>query len=508
MRLYPVERSLSRSKSRRWRQIRKSSIYLILAVLALFTWAWVSLVFAPTNSCYHTHQVLQSSSTIFPWDLVELNEQMNTTLAAETWHANSLNATHDLSMNQILFGIAGAAKLWPRRKEYVKLWWSPRKMRGFVWLEDSVEENPEEGLPVVKVSEDISRFSYTNPTGHPSGIRIARIIKEAINQGLPDVKWFVMGDDDTVFAAENLLQLLRKYDSNELYYIGNPSESHSSNTYFSHGMSFGGGGIAISYPLAKMLSGMLDDCIERYPFLFGSDDRLHACITELGVPLTKEPGFHQLDIHGNAFGFLAAHPIAPFISMHHLDEIGPVIPQYSALDGLHHLIKAMRTEPSTFLQRCICYTPNKRLTFSVSLGYAIQVYPFIVLPRDLERAEITFRAWNKKAGGGEFNFDTRTAVKSVCKRPFLFFLDRIDREGSKVVSIYKRDTTVDSHKRWFFCFFSTSLEKKVQQIRVVSKPLDLHWFKVPRRQCCKVTSVQDEELAIYVNSCQIKERRL
>ncbi|MCO5572564.1 hypothetical protein L7F22_026320 [Adiantum nelumboides] len=297
MRLYPVERSLSRSKSRRWRQIRKSSIYLIIAVLALFTWAWVSLVFAPSNSCYHKHQVLQSSSTIFPWDLVELNEQMNTTLAAETWHANSLNATHDLSMNQILFGIAGAAKLWPRRKEYVKLWWSPRKMRGFVWLEDSVEEDPEEGLPVVKVSEDISRFSYTNPTGHPSGIRIARIIKEAFNQGLPDVKWFVMGDDDTVFAAENLLQLLRKYDSNELYYIGNPSESHSSNTYFSHGMSFGGGGIAISYPLAKMLSGMLDDCIERYPFLFGSDDRLHACITELGVPLTKEPGFHQVSLH-------------------------------------------------------------------------------------------------------------------------------------------------------------------------------------------------------------------
>ncbi|MCO5572565.1 hypothetical protein L7F22_026321 [Adiantum nelumboides] len=232
-----------------------------------------------------------------------------------------------------------------------------------------------------------------------------------------------------------------------------------------------------------------------------------SCITSSPTRSSKTRGF-KLDIHGNAFGFLAAHPIAPFISMHHLDEIGPVIPQYSALDGLHHLTKAMRTEPSTFLQRCICYTPNKRLTFSVSLGYAIQVYPFIVLPRDLERAEITFRAWNKKAGGGEFNFDTRAAVKSVCKRPFLFFLDRIDREGSKVVSIYKRDTTVDSHKRWFFCFFSTSLEKKVQQIRVVSKPLDLHWFKVPRRQCCKVTSVQDEELAIHVNSCQIKERRL
>jgi len=34
--------------------------------------------------------------------------------------------------------------------------------------------------------------------------------------------------------------------------------------------------------------------LERYPHLFGSDDRLHACITELGVPLTREHGFHQV----------------------------------------------------------------------------------------------------------------------------------------------------------------------------------------------------------------------
>jgi hypothetical protein len=28
--------------------------------------------------------------------------------------------------------------------------------------------------------------------------------------------------------------------------------------------------------------------------MFGSDDRLYACISELGVPLTKNPGFHQV----------------------------------------------------------------------------------------------------------------------------------------------------------------------------------------------------------------------
>eukprot|EP00250_Pteridium_aquilinum_P022244 c25332_g1_i1 orf=146-1666(+) len=504
MRLYPVERSLSRSKSRRWKQIKKSTIFLIIFILVLSTWAWVSLVYPSRNACFHPHQTMQSSSTIFPWDTIEISERHNTTLS---WNQSSLNATQELKMNQIVFGIAGTAKFWYRRKEYVKLWWRPREMRGFVWLEESVEEDTGEALPPVKLSESISRFSYTSPVGDPSAIRLARIVQEAFKQGLPDVRWFVMGDDDTVFAADNLLQVLRKYDSRELYYIGNPSESHSANTYFSHGMSFGGGGIAISYPLAKVLTNMLDECLERYPFLFGSDDRLHACISEVGVPLTKEPGFHQFDIHGNAFGLLAAHPIAPFISMHHLDEINPVFPDYSALDGLHHLTKAMHTEPSSFLQRCICYDHDKRLTFSISSGYVVQVFPYVLLPRDLERAEITFKAWNMKAGGGEFDFDTRTAIKSVCNRPFLFFLDEIYREGSNVVSIYKRDMTTDSQKRWSFCPFVAPLQRKVQQIQVISKPMDKHWFKVPRRQCCKVISIQDQELAIRVDSCQARKER-
>ena len=52
-------------------------------------------------------------------------------------------------------------------------------MRGFVWLKESVKEHQGERFPAVKVSEDISNFSYTNPTDQPSGIKIARIVQEA-----------------------------------------------------------------------------------------------------------------------------------------------------------------------------------------------------------------------------------------------------------------------------------------------------------------------------------------
>ena len=78
-------------------------------------------------------------------------------------------------------------------------------MRGVVWLEKTIKEHQGEPLPIVKVSEDINNFSYTNPTSHPSGMRIAKIVKEAFELDLLDVRWYVMGDDDIIFVANNLL---------------------------------------------------------------------------------------------------------------------------------------------------------------------------------------------------------------------------------------------------------------------------------------------------------------
>lgn len=198
-------------------------------------------------------------------------------------------------LKHIVFGIAGSSQLWKQRKEFLRLWWRQDDMRGYVWLDEQVPVDEwDDSFPPIMISEDTSRFRYTNPTGHPSGLRISRIVLETFRLGLADVRWFVLGDDDTIFNADNLVAVLSKYDHSEMVYIGGPSESHSANTYFSHSMAYGGGGIAISYPLAEALSSILDDCLERYHKLYGSDDRLHACISELGVPLSREHGFHQV----------------------------------------------------------------------------------------------------------------------------------------------------------------------------------------------------------------------
>lgn len=151
-------------------------------------------------------------------------------------------------------------------------------------------------LPMIRVSGNTTRFKFTNKQGQRSSLRISRIISETLKLGLKDVKWFVTGDDDTVFIVENVVRVLSKYDHRQFYYIGSSSESHSQNLHLSYAMAYGGGGFAISYALAVELAKMQDRCIQRYPELYGSDDRTQACMAELGIPLTREPGFHQVMI--------------------------------------------------------------------------------------------------------------------------------------------------------------------------------------------------------------------
>lgn len=144
------------------------------------------------------------------------------------------------------------------------------------------------------MSEDTSRFKYTSAYGLRSAVRIARIVKESFQLGLENVRWFVMGDDDTVFFVENLVTVLGKYDHNEMYYIGGNSESVEQDVIHSYTMAYGGGGFAISYPLAAELVRVLDGCIDRYASFYGSDQKIGGCMSEIGVSVTKEPGFHQV----------------------------------------------------------------------------------------------------------------------------------------------------------------------------------------------------------------------
>ena len=220
----------------------------------------------------------------------------NETTAQRDYKVPYMIGPERTQLKHIAFGVAASALFWENRKEYIKQWWRPGETRGVVWLDKNVEANKNEKLPEIRISSDTSQFKYSNRQGDRSAVRISRVVSETYRLGMEGIRWFVMGDDDTVFMVENVVRVLSKYDHNQLYYVGCSSESHVQNMVFSYAMAFGGGGFAISYPLAVELEKMQDRCIQRYPGLYGSDDRMQACMAELGVPLTKEYGFHQVNL--------------------------------------------------------------------------------------------------------------------------------------------------------------------------------------------------------------------
>lgn len=225
--------------------------------------------------------------------------------------ASLQNLSSPTSLEHIIFGIASNENSWLKRKEYVRLWWRPHIMRGCVFLEKmppnkTIYHDDITSLPPICISNDTASFRYTYRGGLRSAIRVARVVVETVSLNHSNVRWYVFGDDDTIFFPENLVKTLSKYDDGLWYYIGTNSESFMQNKFFSYDMAFGGAGFAISYPLAKILAKIFDSCIQRYPHLYGSDGRIHACLTELGVSLTNEPGFHQV-INSIFFFVLISH---------------------------------------------------------------------------------------------------------------------------------------------------------------------------------------------------------
>lgn len=415
------------------------------------------------------------------------------------------------ALHHIVFGIASSAKLWHHRKDYLKIWWRPDRMRGVVWLDeppprrDAADGQDDSTLlPPVKISSDTSGFRYKNPKGDHSAVRISRVVSETFRllDG-EEVRWLVMGDDDTVFVAENLVRVLSKYDHNQYYYIGSWSESHLQNIYFSYNMGYGGGGFAISYALARALERMQDRCLRRYPGLYGSDDRVQACMAELGVPLTREPGFHQFDVYGNVFGLLAAHPITPLISLHHLDVIEPIFPEMTQFQALQRLRTPLELDSAALMQQSICYDRTRSWTVSVSWGYAVQVYRGIHLPRDVETPSRTFLHWYKRSDPAGFTFNTRPLSKNPCEKPFVYFLsDAVHDAGTNAtVSGYVQHGLPSPDCKW-----KIADPSRIRRVEVHKKPDPHLWDKAPRRNCCIVLPTKKKStMEVNVGECREDE---
>ncbi|KAJ3680294.1 hypothetical protein LUZ60_016572 [Juncus effusus] len=480
---------------------RRLILYLILPLMALYFFYTINLLLS--SATYSSPEPCPTTTSTTTVRLLSSTNK-STSIPSQVKYTPT-------GLQHIVFGIASSARLWDKRKEYIKLWFRPNQMRGFVWLDKPVKESspssassPHQlGLPMLKISSDTSKFPYTHRQGHRSAIRLSRIVSETYRLSLPNVRWYVMGDDDTAFVPANLVRVLSKFDHRQPYYIGSQSESHLQNIFFSYNMAYGGGGFAISRALAQKLAGMQDSCLNRYPALYGSDDRIQACMAELGIPLTRHLGFHQYDVYGDLLGLLSAHPVTPLVSLHHLDVVQPIFPNVSRAEAVRKLFDGpVRIDSAGTMQQSICYDSKNRWTVSVSWGFVVQVVKGIMSPREMEMPARTFLNWYKRADYKAYAFNTRPVARNPCQKPYVYYMYNasLEREYRTSVTQYKLHRTDRPACRWKMA----DPADRMDRIVVYKKPDAGLWDRAPRRNCCRVMKSPGSErtMSIDVGVCR------
>jgi hypothetical protein len=198
-------------------------------------------------------------------------------------------------------------------------------------------------------------------------------------------------------------------------------------------------------------------------------------------------GILQFDIHGDASGILASHPVAPIISLHHLDLIDPIFPntltrKYTRVSAVKHLLEAANLEAASTTQQSICYDSYRRWSFTVSWGYVVQVYQGFITPRELEVPQKTFLSWHKEASKVEFPFNTKSNPDNVCKRPTRFFMESVQApsvaQGSSAAAMESYFIREPSEAKKD-CAEKLQPLSSVQRIKVVREYTDPTWYQVP-----------------------------
>lgn len=159
---------------------------------------------------------------------------------------------------------------------------------------------------------------------------------------------------------------------------------------------------------------------------------------------------NQYDVYGNLFGLLAAHPVTPFVSLHHLDVVEPIFPNMTRVQALQKLMDPMKLDSAGLMQQSICYDKTRSWTVSVSWGFAVQIFRGLFSPREIEMPSRTFLNWYRKADYTAYAFNTRPVSRNPCQKPFVFYLSkaRFDFSANRTVSEYARHRVPHPACRW------------------------------------------------------------
>jgi hypothetical protein len=195
----------------------------------------------------------------------------------------------------------------------------------------------------------------------------------------------------------------------------------------------------------------------------------------------------QLDIRRDAMGILAAHPVAPLVSLHHLDFIPEIYPKtttksFSQIEAVKYLLDAAAVDPGSILQQSICYDRNQDWSISVSWGYVVEVYKGFISPLELQRPARTFLSWYHENEAGTFSLNVREIATEVCQRPTRFFLEDIQGPQAELDALMEGVYLKLEDPEQSECGEKLMPLSFVKTVRVLKEPLDPSWYQVCRSQ--------------------------
>ncbi|KAK6141542.1 hypothetical protein DH2020_024715 [Rehmannia glutinosa] len=406
------------------------------------------------------------------------------------------------NLSHLVFGLVGSENAWHHRKAYIESWWRPNITRGFLFLDksptgDLLPWSP--ASPDYKISDDLTKFLNKNDV---TAQRIIHAIMEVYREDHENLRWLVMGDDDSIFFLDNIVDVLSKYDHTKYYYFGGHSEFILSNYWYSFSQGFGGAGFILSLPLAKALAREMENCLIRYRHLKAADQTTMSCIADIGVSLTALHGIHQIDLRGDISGFLSSHPKFPLMSLHHFDMVDPIFPTMDRSNSTRHLMKAAAADHSRMLQQTICHHRPTNWSFSISWGYSAHIYERI-MPRSYLQFPIeTFKTWNRSPRPPHYMFNTRLPSDDPCEAPHIFFYETIDKtpENNEISTVFSRAWPRGLPACSFAGNHSADSIYRIQVYSPATKR-----FQIDRSECCDIVRVDGDKADVKFRECPTDE---
>ncbi|ESZ96440.1 glycosyltransferase family 31 protein [Sclerotinia borealis F-4128] len=353
--------------------------------------------------------------------------------------------SHQIDASHMIFGLQTTMKRLRDTKQHLARWLPNSGARLFAIVKEN-EEKPASKSDMALLQKDYRKagmdVTIIPPVkkGDFFNQRYFSLINVMYAARNKQTKWTVIMDDDTFFPSfRALLDELAHHDHTQPQYIGGLSEDWAAVRMYGL-MAFGGAGVFLSTPLAKIVHDNNNECKNNMRFTSG-DTLVMDCIARHSTAQLKPiAGLSQIDLTGDHSGFYENG--RRILSLHHW-KAGSVTKYPYEMDKMH-LVSDVCDE--CFLQRW-----QFKNDIVLTNGFSIAKYSEGSLERgakkssnstalddgsvDLRRTEVT---WDKNIDVMHSLAPTRPALNEEQKLSWNFLDSFLIENGNVVRQVYLR----------------------------------------------------------------------